>query len=211
MKTDKGFFAQTGAFLKRNIYYVLLFICIAAIATMIVVAVVLNKGGKKLPDEGNNDQQQNPPDDTDNTPVVKPMVFSLPVKDGTIAVDFSFTQFVWLDTQQRFQIHEGIDFAAAAGANVYAVFDGVVESIDTNVLDGTVITILHQDGFETIYKSLDSNVKVRVGDTVKTDDVIGYVSDTMMYEVAEGPHLHFEVKKDGQIINPYTYLPSIEK
>ncbi|MCL1901260.1 MAG: M23 family metallopeptidase [Firmicutes bacterium] len=139
------------------------------------------------------------------------MVFTLPVKTGSLGLDYSATDFVWLSTQQRLQVHKAIDFIAPAGTNVYAAFDGTIKSIKTNVIYGTVITISHQDGVDTVYKSLDSNTKVRVGDTVKTGDIIGYVSDSMMYEVAEGPHLHFEVWKSGKIIDPYTYLASLEK
>jgi len=213
MKTNKGFGSSVAGFLKKNIYYILLFICIAAIAAMIVVAVVLNNGGPSLPEEGgnnNNNNHKEQPKDPE-TPAVKPMVFSLPVREGSVGVGYSATEFVWLDTQLRYQIHRGIDFIAPAGTSVYAVFDGKVKSINTNILDGTVIVISHQDGVESVYKSLDTNVKVRVGDTVKTNDVIGYVSNSMMYEVAVGAHLHFEVTKDGKLIDPHTYLKSLAK
>ena len=209
MKANKGI-SSVAAFLKKNIYYVLLFICIAAIAAMIIVAVVLNNGEPTLPNDGNNNNNQTEQPPEDEVPTIKPMVFSLPVRQGRVGMDYSATEFVWLNTQLRYQIHNGIDFIAPEGTNVYAAFDGTVRSVYTNILEGTVVIISHQDGVETIYKSLD-NVRVRVGDTVKTNDIIGYVSDSMMYEVAMGPHLHFEVTKAGKTIAPSTYLPSLEK
>lgn len=209
MKSNKGFFAATAGFIKKYIYFILLFICVAAIVTIIIVATTQKT---PAPPVGNNDQQKEEPLPEDPIPIAKtPMVFSLPVKEGALGNDFSFTDFVWLATQGRYQTHKAIDFKAPAGTNVYAVYDGTVEAVYDDTLEGTVIVIKHQDNVKTVYKSLDSSVSVRVGDTVRTNDVIGKVSDSMTYEVAEGPHLHFEVWKDGKIIDPYIYLVNVEK
>lgn len=210
MKANKGFFAATAGFLKKNIYYVLLFICVAAIVTMIIVAVTYN--GKKVIPPADNPIVEKPEDPKDPLPIeTKPMVFALPVREGSVGLDFSFTEFVLLGTQERYQLHRAIDFVAPAGTNVYAVYDGTVESVKTDIMWGTVVVIKHQDGVTTIYQSLSDDVKVKAGDSVKTNDIIGYVSDSMFYEVAEGPHLHFEVWQNGAIINPYTYLLGTEK
>ena len=208
MKSNKGFFAATAGFIKKYIYFILLFLCVAAIVTIIIIATTQKDA---LPPKNENQQTTNPEPEPEIPVVIKPMVFNSPLQDYVIGNDFSFTDFVWLATQGRYQTHKGIDFKAAAGTKVLAVFNGTVESVYTDIFEGTVVVLKHQDGVKTIYKSLDSNVPVRVGDTVKTGAVIGYVSDSMLYEVAEGPHLHFEVWKNNSIIDPYVYLLDLAK
>ena len=209
----KGFFAATAGFLKKNIYYVLLILCVAAIATIIIVAVTYNKNAPSLLDPIVEDPGTDPildPDPTD--PVITvPMTFMLPIQEANLGHDFSFSNFVFMSTQNRWQTHKGIDFHAEIGTSVHTVYDGTVTSVYTDILNGTVIIIGHIDGISSVYKSLDSKVNVSVGDTVRTNDVIGYVSDSMFYEIAEGPHLHFEVWRNGVIINPYTYFLDLQK
>ncbi len=67
------------------------------------------------------------------------------------------------------------------------------------------MTIEHSDGFTSVYKLIDG-VSLKVGDKVLKGDIIGKVSDTALEEIADGPHLHLELYKDGVKVNPLDYI-----
>ena len=114
-------------------------------------------------------------------------------------------------TQNVWHPHEGIDYAAAKGSNVKCAFEGTVKEVTSgDNYNGKTVTIEHQDGFTTVYKYVD-NVTVKVGDKVAKGAVIGKVFDSAEEEYAEGPHVHLELFKDGQRINPLEYLLSGDK
>ena len=92
------------------------------------------------------------------------------------------------------KMHEGMDFTAKTGTPIYATGDGVVARADNTASGyGNHIVIRHGFGYETLYAHL-SKYKARAGQRVKRGDVIGYVGSTGR---SEGPHLHYEVHKDG--------------
>jgi murein DD-endopeptidase MepM/ murein hydrolase activator NlpD len=104
-----------------------------------------------------------------------------------------------------------MDFYAEEGAEVFAVYDGVVESVETTLLDGVNIVIDHENGLKTVYNSLADGDMVSVGDAVAKGEVIGAVSITNRQEYKSGAHLHFEVLENGKSINPLNYLTLPEK
>jgi murein DD-endopeptidase MepM/ murein hydrolase activator NlpD len=111
------------------------------------------------------------------------------------------------ETINTYQLHKGIDFAAAEGTPVYAVLDGTVTSITRDdVLEGTTVTITHASGVTTIYEFIDANEDLKEGDTVTQGEQIGTVSAANGLERKEGAHLHFAVLKEGQLIDPEPYL-----
>lgn len=100
------------------------------------------------------------------------------------------------------QFHRGIDIVADAGTPVTAPADGVV-SRALRVADlGKTIDISHGTGFVTRYAHL-SEILVRPGQRVHRGDVIGHVGSTGR---STGPHLHYELFRDGRRINPWKYL-----
>ncbi|MBC8645437.1 M23 family metallopeptidase [Flavobacterium lindanitolerans] len=100
------------------------------------------------------------------------------------------------------KFHAGMDFSAKTGTPVYATGDGVVERADNTASGyGNHIVIRHGFGYETLYGHL-SKYKVRAGQRVKRGDVIGYVGSTGR---SEAPHLHYEVHKNGEVVNPLNY------
>jgi murein DD-endopeptidase MepM/ murein hydrolase activator NlpD len=99
--------------------------------------------------------------------------------------------------------HPGIDFSAAQGTPIYATGDGVVERADNLAQGyGNHIVIKHGFGFETLYGHM-SKFKARVGQKVKRGEVIGYVGSTGL---STAPHVHYEVIKNGEKINPINYF-----
>ncbi len=99
-------------------------------------------------------------------------------------------------------VHTGLDFAGAAGASVMAAASGKVVSTGYEGAYGNQIVIDHGDGFETTYNHL-SGIDVSVGDKVSTGDHIGKRGSTGN---STGPHLHFEVTKNGKFIDPEAWL-----
>ena len=100
------------------------------------------------------------------------------------------------------KMHEGMDFSAKNGTPIYATGDGVIARADNSASGyGNHIVIRHGFGYETLYAHL-SKYNARAGQRIKRGDVIGYVGSTGR---SEGPHLHYEVHKDGKVVNPLNF------
>lgn len=100
------------------------------------------------------------------------------------------------------KFHAGMDFSARVGTPIYATGDGVVKRADNAASGyGNHIVIQHGFGYETLYGHL-SKYKCRPGQRVKRGDIIGYVGSTGR---SEGPHLHYEVHKNGAVVNPLNF------
>ncbi len=100
------------------------------------------------------------------------------------------------------KFHEGMDFSAKIGTPIFATGDAVVARADNNASGfGNHIVLKHGYGYETLYAHL-SKYNVRAGQKVKRGDVIGFVGSTGR---SEGPHLHYEVHKNGQVVNPLNF------
>lgn len=102
----------------------------------------------------------------------------------------------------RWRKHHGIDFAAHWRSQVSATADGVVVSAGRKGAYGRQIKINHGNGVETVYGHL-SKIKVRVGDRVCRGETIGLLGSTGR---STGPHLHYEVRIDGQPVNPKKFV-----
>ena len=105
-----------------------------------------------------------------------------------------------IDGKRKF--HSGVDLASNQGAPIKATADGIVSHSGWVTNSGNVVALEHGMGFSTIYAHNKSNA-VKVGDKVRRGDVIGYVGSTGR---STGPHVHYEVLKDGKTVNPDIYL-----
>jgi murein DD-endopeptidase MepM/ murein hydrolase activator NlpD len=100
------------------------------------------------------------------------------------------------------KFHAGMDFSSKTGTPVFATGDGIVERADNTASGyGNHIVIRHGFGYQTLYGHL-SKYKVRAGQHVKRGDIIGYVGSTGR---SEAPHLHYEVHKNGEVVNPLNF------
>jgi murein DD-endopeptidase MepM/ murein hydrolase activator NlpD len=95
--------------------------------------------------------------------------------------------------------HEGVDFAAPIGTPIYAAGDGVIEFVGKKGGYGNFVTVRHNKQFKTNYAHMSRFANIKVGSKVRQKQVIGYIG---MTGITSGPHLHFEVVKDGKKINP---------
>ena len=100
------------------------------------------------------------------------------------------------------KMHNGMDFTANTGSPVYATGDGVIARADNSASGfGNHVVIRHGFGYESLYAHL-SKYNCRPGQHVKRGDVVGYVGSTGR---SEGPHCHYEVHKDGKVVNPLNF------
>lgn len=99
------------------------------------------------------------------------------------------------------RFHYGMDFTASTGTEVFATGIGVVKSAGRETGYGNTVVIDHGYGYETYYAHL-SRLNVQVGQNVNRGDVIGFVGST---GTSTAPHLHYEVSKNGQKVNPQNY------
>ena len=131
------------------------------------------------------------------TPSVRPLL------GGRVTDVFGFRLDPFID---KFKHHEGIDFSAPRGTDVYATADGVVVETTSRYKPnngyGKEIIIDHGYGVLTRYAHLD-RILVKPGDTVKRYTIIGKVGDTGR---STGPHLHYEVLTDGKNVNPDEFI-----
>ena len=101
--------------------------------------------------------------------------------------------------------HTGIDIAVPTGTSVRAALPGVVTKATYNAGGyGYYVMIDHGNGMVTLYAH-NSKLMVSVGDTVEAGDTVSLSGSTGR---ATGPHLHFEVRVNGQRVNPRSYLPT---
>ena len=100
----------------------------------------------------------------------------------------------------------GIDFAAEKTDIVKASANGKIKSIKNDPRYGLTVVIEHDNGFESIYSSLLTAEFINVGEEVKQGQTIATVGNTARFEIADQTHLHFEIKKDGENVDPNIYL-----
>ncbi|MCX6843253.1 MAG: M23 family metallopeptidase [candidate division WOR-3 bacterium] len=105
-------------------------------------------------------------------------------------------------SQRASDQHQAIDLAAPAGAPVRATADAVVEQRGDDRQYGRFLLLQHGQGYESYYGHLQ-DWNVDKGDTVQAGATIGWVGTTGK---STAPHLHFEIRKDGQRIDPATVL-----
>ncbi|MBS1651201.1 MAG: M23 family metallopeptidase [Bacteroidetes bacterium] len=100
------------------------------------------------------------------------------------------------------EFHPGMDFTAEQGTPIYATGDGVIETADASAQGyGNHVVIDHGFGYKTLYGHM-SRVATKPGKKVKRGELIGYVGSTGL---STGPHVHYEVIKNGEKINPINF------
>ncbi|MGE5155858.1 MAG: M23 family metallopeptidase [Bdellovibrio bacteriovorus] len=124
-----------------------------------------------------------------------------PVRTGYITSNYGMRVH---PTKRRRIFHQGIDFAAPRGTPIVAVADGVVVFTGKRSGYGNLVDIRHVNGLVTRYAHNQTNL-VQEGQRVRQGQKIATVGST---GTATGPHVHFEVLKDGQHQNPIRYAGS---
>lgn len=140
---------------------------------------------------------------------VKPTINFVSPVEGEIVKGYYTDSLVFSETMQDFRTHSGVDIAASIGDNVLAYSNGTVSKVENDPFMGTTVEITHAGGVVSVYKNLGSNLWVEAGIEVKAGDKIGTVGDSAILEIADKPHLHFELWMNGSCINAETELKGL--
>lgn len=125
--------------------------------------------------------------------------------NGTIIMSYSMDKTVYFQTLDQYKYNPAVIISGAEGDQVLCGTTGIVKSIDVTAETGTTVNVDIGNGYELFYGQL-KEVPVKVGDYVEAKSVIGYVSQPTKYYSVEGSNVYFEMRKDGQPINPVEYL-----
>ena len=131
--------------------------------------------------------------------------FEKPV-DGEIVRDFAMENLIYSETLQEWTTHTGIDIKADKTTVVKAAEAGTVKSIKNDPRYGLTIVVEHEGGFQTVYSNLLTSEFVVEGEKVEKGQSLGTVGNTAAFEIADEPHLHFEVLKDSVQVDPNIYI-----
>ena len=178
-----------NVFQKYGYYLILGVLVLTAVISLIAIAVNKNKN---------------------NTPITEDVAVTispyLPVLNATIYKDYSVDELLYNSTLKQWEVHKGLDFQTATGSSVYSILDGKVVDVYSNVLEGSVVVVEHDNGWVSTYASLDENVNVKKGDSVNRGDQLGTVSSSASAELDAGAHLHFSLEDNGKAVDPAAYL-----
>lgn len=131
--------------------------------------------------------------------------FEKPV-EGDIVRDFAVDNLIYSETLQEWTTHTGIDIKADKTTVVKAAEAGTVKTIKNDPRYGLTIIIEHANGFQTVYSNLLTSEFVVEGEKVEKAQSLGTVGNTAAFEIADEPHLHFEILKDSTQVDPTIYL-----
>ena len=211
---DKEKFMQN---LKENraVYVTAISILLAMI--IIVAAVVATNRNKQTtpnvttPSTTTTTKKPVPtlPDDSTSDVGSKLPTFALPVSGKLLNVHDSELQ-VFSPTMNDYRVHLGVDIITSEDAPVYAVADGTVMQIWEDVRMGQCIAVKHNGDAVSIYKNVSAELPKGIieGAKVTVGQQIATVGSTAMVEIADEPHLHFEMTVGGLSVDPLEYFSS---
>ena len=131
--------------------------------------------------------------------------FIKPVEGETVR-EFAKEKLVYSETLKEWITHNGIDIKAEKKTIVKASEKGTVKSIKNDPRYGITVVIEHEEGYVTVYSNLLTAEFVKEGEKVESGQTIGTVGNTAAFEVSDEPHLHFEMLKDNEYIDPSLYI-----
>ena len=135
----------------------------------------------------------------------KELSFVYPVA-GEVVKKFSTDNLVYSETLEEWTTHQGIDIKADRTTVVTAAEDGVVVAIKNDPRYGLTVIVEHEDGFKTVYSNLLTTEFVVEDERVTKGQSLGTVGNSAIFEIADEPHLHFEMIKDGEYVDPELYI-----
>ena len=230
MKTEKTDTVRT--FLREKGYYIVLFLCLAAVGIsgyVFVSGAIAEKNALQEPALSVQTQatvpqtaQKPAQQSADTTPREAAQETAAMSRDdevraqaqavrvwpvsGTQTQAYSMEALSWNETTHDWRTHDGMDLAALAGEPVMAASAGTVSAVYDDEYFGTTVTIAHEDGYTTRYQNLAAMPTVTVGQRVSAGQTIGAVGASAMLEIAQEPHLHFAVTKNGVSVDPMEFL-----
>ena len=202
---------------------------VVALVVIIAAAIASNrtKEPTELPDDSGNKITEKPTEKPTEEPTELPEAtekptgstgnsvstgnkipsFILPVS-GKITNKHDPSLQVFSPTMQDYRVHIGVDLATKESAPVYAAADGKISKIWVDTLMGYCIAIKHSGDCVTVYKNLAENLPegIAEGVSVRSGQLIATVGESAMVEIADEPHLHFEMTVGELAVDPLEYF-----
>lgn len=139
-------------------------------------------------------------------PVIIPDPSFIKPVEGEIIKEYSKENLIYSETLKEWTTHTGVDIQAELTTVVKASAEGTVKSIKNDPRYGLTVIIEHVNGFETRYSNLLTAEFVKVGEKVTSGQTIGTVGNTASFEVLDKSHIHFEILKNSEYLDPTTYI-----
>ncbi len=216
---ESEFFRKMKQVRVNRAVYLSAVVILLSLAVVLAITAATNRANKN-PDDTTPPINEPVTDPTDQTPGEnKPSDSQPTVKDETVpelslptvgkltqkhSVDIQ----VFSQTMQDWRVHLGIDIATEESAPVCAAADGMVEMIWEDPMMGFCVALSHSGDCMTVYKNLAPQMAEGLGKgvAVKKGQLLGYVGDSALMEIAEEPHLHLEMTVKGLQVNPLEYF-----
>ena len=124
---------------------------------------------------------------------------------GALIMGYSMDQTVFFQTLEQYQYNPAMIVAGETGETITASAAGIVTDIGQTAKTGTTVSLDMGNGYSAVYGQLE-NVPLSIGDYVYAGETVGTLSEPTKYYSIEGPNLYFEVLKDGEPVDPMTYM-----
>lgn len=156
-------------------------------------------------DEPDTDTITNTPSEEQATEIKKEITFIKPT-EGELICEYAKDNLIYSETLKEWITHTAVDIKADKTSVIKSAADGVVKSIVNDPRYGLTVVIEHDDGYETVYSNLLTAEFVVEGEEVTQGQTIGTAGNTASFESNMESHLHFELLKDGEYLDPSIYL-----
>lgn len=164
-----------------------------------------NTKEKEENSKNNTSQSQNTTSNTDMETKKEEIKFLAPIK-GEILREFASDSLVYSNTLDEWITHNGVDIKADKTSVVKASCKGKVVSIKNDPRYGLTVIVSHEGGYQTLYANLLTAEYVVEGEELEEGQTIGTVGNSAAFEIGDEYHLHFEVSKDGEYLNPCSLM-----
>ena len=159
----------------------------------------------KQTENATNVKEQNV-DKTEKTEEVKKQITFAKPAEGEIIGEFAKDNLVYSETLKEWITHTAVDIKTDKTSVIKAAADGIVKTIVNDPRYGLTVIIEHDDGYQTVYSNLLTAEFVVEGEEVKQGQAIGTAGNTAVFESGMECHLHFELMKDNEYVDPTIYI-----
>ena len=156
-------------------------------------------------DESDTATTTNASKEKEVTETKKEITFVKPA-EGEIICEYAKDNLIYSETLKEWITHTAIDIKADKTSVIKSAADGIIKSIVNDPRYGLTVVIEHDDGYETVYSNLLTAEFVVEGEEVTQGQTIGTAGNTAAFESNMECHLHFELLKDGEYLDPSIYL-----
>lgn len=225
----KTFLLKAKHFFRRNIYPITITVCTVLVLGIITISAYNSlKTSNEIVTQTNNQNVVESEQESDKTnddvptganpdlnepepskPVVHEIVFGMPIDGAEVLKNYADSSLVYDATTKLWCTHQAVDFKAIEGQEIKSVYDGEILKIESSMMYGTVVHLKISNDLVVVYKGLLNDILVKEGDKVSKGQVIGKIT-SFLAEKADGVHLHLEVFKNQQLVDPNKYF-SINK